>query len=205
MSEKGKVVTPAAPGLINKEDIPQVLPILPLRNSVFFPGGVLPLAVGRQKTIALIKDAVRDDQVIGVVTQRRAEEEDPGAADLHSMGTVARIVKLLKMGEDNYSLVGQGLARIKVQGLVQDSPYLKARVEVVEEQPEGDVEVEALGINLKKLARGDRADAGAAGRGHRAGGVDHPPRPPVRPDRRQRRRAHRGEAVGPGDRRPQGA
>ena len=70
MSEKGKVVTPAAPGLINKEDIPAVLPILPLRNSVFFPGGVLPLAVGRQKTIALIKDAVRDDQVIGVVTQR---------------------------------------------------------------------------------------------------------------------------------------
>ena len=59
MSEKGKVVTPAPPGLINKEDIPQVLPILPLRNSVFFPGGVLPLAVGRQKTIALIKDAVR--------------------------------------------------------------------------------------------------------------------------------------------------
>src|SRR5690606_2868277 len=79
------------------EELPQVLPILPLRNSVFFPGGVLPLAVGRQKTIALIKDAVRDDQVIGVVTQRRAEEEDPGARDLHPMGTVARIVKLLKM------------------------------------------------------------------------------------------------------------
>src|SRR5207237_911670 len=75
MSEKGKVVTPAAPGLINKEDIPAVLPILPLRNSVFFPGGVLPLAVGRQKTIALIKDAVRDDQVIGVVTQRKDEVE----------------------------------------------------------------------------------------------------------------------------------
>ena len=66
----------APPALINREDIPQVLPILPLRNSVFFPGGVLPLAVGRQKTIALIKDAVRDDQVIGVVTQRKAEEED---------------------------------------------------------------------------------------------------------------------------------
>ena len=127
MSEKGKVVTPAAPGLINKEDIPAVLPILPLRNSVFFPGGVLPLAVGRQKTIALIKDAVRDDQVIGVVTQRKAEEEDPGAADLHQMGTVARIVKLLKMGEDNYSLVVQGLARFRVVELVQEHPYLKAR------------------------------------------------------------------------------
>ena len=154
MSEKGKVVTPAAPGLINKEDIPAVLPILPLRNSVFFPGGVLPLAVGRQKTIALIKDAVRDDQVIGVVTQRKAEEEDPGAADLHSMGTVARIVKLLKMGEDNYSLVVQGLARFRVVELVQEHPYLKARIEPVEDKtPSEEVEVEALGINLKKLAR----------------------------------------------------
>ena len=142
------------PSTINKEDIPQVLPILPLRNSVFFPGGVLPLAVGRQKTIALIKDAVRDDQVIGVVTQRRAEEEDPGANDLYAMGTVARIVKLLKMGEDNYSLVVQGLARFRVLELVQESPYLKARVEAVEDKTAAEnVEVEALGINLKKLAR----------------------------------------------------
>ncbi len=146
---------PAAPAaLVSKEEIPQVLPILPLRNSVFFPGGVLPLAVGRAKTIALIKDAVRDDQVIGVVTQRRAEEEDPSAADLHAMGTVARIVKLLKMGEDNYSLVVQGLARFKVLDLVQEQPYLKARIDVIEDQtPTDDVEIEALGINLKKLAR----------------------------------------------------
>src|SRR5689334_23389211 len=122
------------PPMINKEDIPQVLPILPLRNSVFFPGAVLPLAVGRQKTIALIKDAVRDDQVIGVVTQRRAEEEDPGAADMYSMGTVARIVKLLKMGEDNYSLVVQGLARFRVLDLVQENPYLKARVQPADDK-----------------------------------------------------------------------
>jgi len=161
MSEKdrkaaGAQVAPAmgTPGLINREDIPQVLPILPLRNSVFFPGGVLPLAVGRQKTIALIKDAVRDEQVIGVVTQRRAEEEDPGAADLYTVGTVARIVKLLKMGEDNYSLVVQGLARFRVLDLVQESPYLKARVDPVEDKtPQDEVEVEALAINLKKLAR----------------------------------------------------
>jgi ATP-dependent Lon protease len=162
MSEKdrkvaaGAQVAPAMgpPGLINREDIPQVLPILPLRNSVFFPGGVLPLAVGRQKTIALIKDAVRDEQVIGVVTQRRAEEEDPGAADLYTVGTVARIVKLLKMGEDNYSLVVQGLARFRVLDLVQEVPYLKARIDPVEDKtPADEVEVEALAINLKKLAR----------------------------------------------------
>jgi ATP-dependent Lon protease len=163
MSDEKKKVPAAAqalpaamtpPGTINKDDIPQVLPILPLRNSVFFPGGVLPLAVGRQKTIALIKDAVRDDQVIGVVTQRKAEEEDPGATDLYNMGTVARIVKLLKMGEDNYSLVVQGLARFRVLELVQESPYLKARIEPVEDKTPADaVEIEALTINLKKLAR----------------------------------------------------
>lgn len=142
------------PNTINKDDIPQVLPILPLRNSVFFPGGVLPLAVGRQKTIALIKDAVRDDQVIGVATQRKAEEEDPGFADLYQMGTVVRIVKLLKMGEDNYSLVVQGLARFRLMELVQEAPYLKARIETVDErQPVDNVEIEALTINLKKLAR----------------------------------------------------
>jgi ATP-dependent Lon protease len=146
--------TMTPPGAINKDDIPQVLPILPLRNSVFFPGGVLPLAVGRQKTIALIKDAVRDDQVIGVVTQRKAEEEDPGASDLYNMGTVARIVKLLKMGEDNYSLVVQGLARFKVLELVQETPYLKARIDPVDDKtPADNVEIEALTINLKKLAR----------------------------------------------------
>jgi ATP-dependent Lon protease len=157
MSDTGrKGITPqqAGPPVISKDEIPAILPILPLRNSVFFPGGVLPLAVGRTKTIALIKDAVRDDQVIGVVTQKRAEEEDPSAADLHTMGTVARIVKLLKMGEDNYSLVVQGLARFKINEITQEQPYLKAKISPVEDLTSvEDVEVEALSINLKKLAR----------------------------------------------------
>jgi len=144
----------SASQLIPKEDIPQVLPILPLRNSVFFPGGVLPLAVGRQKTIALIKDAVRDEQFIGVVTQKKAEEEDPKATDLYMTGTVAKIVKLLKMGEENYSLVVQGLARFRLVELVQEAPYLKARIEPLEDKtPIENLEIEALGINLKKLAR----------------------------------------------------
>jgi ATP-dependent Lon protease len=142
------------PGNVTPGDIPRILAILPLRNSVFFPGGVLPLAVGRQKTIALIKDATRDDQVIGVVTQQRAEEEDPGASDLYAMGTAARIVKLMKMGDENYSLVVQGIARFRVLELVETSPYLRARVEAVEDKTASEnVEIEALGINLKKLAR----------------------------------------------------
>ena len=110
--------------LIDPSAIPAVMPVLPLRNSVFFPGGVLPLAVGRAKTITLIKDAIRDDLLIAVVTQRRAEEEDPGPDDLYRTGTASRIVKLLKMGEDNYSLVVQGLARLRVLEVVAQTPYL---------------------------------------------------------------------------------
>ena len=151
---KGAMPQAGVPPTVGEDEIPSVLPILPLRNSVFFPGGVLPLAVGRTKTIALIKDAVRDDQVIGVVTQKRAEEEDPSATDIHAMGTAARIVKLLKMGEDNYSLVVRGIARFKISEIIQEQPYLKAKVTPVEDHsPVDDVEVEALAINLKKLAR----------------------------------------------------
>ena len=152
--KKRQPMGPGLPTLLGQDEIPPVVPILPLRNSVFFPGGVLPLAVGRQKTIALIKDAVRDEQLIGVITQRRAEEEDPTAESLYPIGTIARIVKLLKMGEDNYSLVVQGLARFRLDELIQEEPYLKARVSPVdEEHTAGNVELEALGINLKKLAR----------------------------------------------------
>ena len=152
--KKRQPMGPGLPTLLGQDEIPPVVPILPLRNSVFFPGGVLPLAVGRQKTIALIKDAVRDEQLIGVITQRRAEEEDPTAESLYPIGTIARIVKLLKMGEDNYSLVVQGLARFRLDELIQEEPYLKARVSPVdEEHAAGNVELEALGINLKKLAR----------------------------------------------------
>lgn len=152
--KKRQSIGPGLPALLGQDEIPAVVPILPLRNSVFFPGGVLPLAVGRQKTIALIKDAVRDEQLIGVITQRRAEEEDPTAESLYPIGTVARIVKLLKMGEDNYSLVVQGLARFKLDELIQQEPYLRAKISPVsEEQSTGNVELEALGINLKKLAR----------------------------------------------------
>ena len=111
-----------------------------------------------------------------MVTQRTAEEEDPGAADLYTVGTVARIVKLLKMGEDNYSLVVQGLARFRVLELVQETPYLKARIEPVEDKTAvDDVEVEALAINLKKLAREViELMPELPGGGHRAGRVASP-------------------------------
>ena len=153
-SKPGRVERRRWPLLIDPSTIPAVMAVLPLRNSVFFPGGVLPLAVGRPKTIALIKDAIREDAFIAIVTQRRAEEEDPGPDDLYRTGTLARIVKLLKLGEDNYSLVVQGLARLRVLEFVSQTPYLQARVEHVREPPAADsVEAGAFALELRKATR----------------------------------------------------
>jgi ATP-dependent Lon protease len=145
--------TVGGPVLIDPSEIPGVMPVLPLRNSVFFPGGVLPLAVGRPKSIGLVEDAVRADRLIAVVTQRRMEEEDPGSGGLYRTGTVARIVRTQKMGENDYGIVVHGLARVRVLDLFAETPYLHARVEHVPEPPRVDrVEIEALGIELKTVA-----------------------------------------------------
>ena len=112
---------------INNADIPECSPSSHCATRSFSPEACFPSQWGATKPYARQGRQVRDDRVIGVVTQRRAEEEDPGCSDLYAgMGRVARIVKLLKMGEDNYSLVVQGLARFRVLQLVQDSPYFKS-------------------------------------------------------------------------------
>ncbi len=149
------VAVPSVPSRsLLKEAIPPTVAILPLRNSVFFPGGVLPLSLGRQKSIALMKDAIRDGALIGLVTQRRMEEEAPTAKDFYAMGTAGRIVKMRRRGEEDYAVVIRGLARCRVLDLVQESPYLKARVEAVEDTAAANpVELEALGTSLKRLAR----------------------------------------------------
>jgi ATP-dependent Lon protease len=142
----------AAMRLIRQEDIPRVLRILPLRNAVLFPAGALPMAVHRHE-IALIEDAVRDESVIGVVTQRRIDAENPGVTDLYSVGTVGRVASVVKMSDDNYTVVIQGLARFKVLEPVQERPYLKARiVPIDDETPASDAEVLALALDLKTAA-----------------------------------------------------
>jgi ATP-dependent Lon protease len=155
---------PAPPGpaeadpraLLRAEDVPRNLAILPLRNAVFFPGGDIPLAIGRKKTCTLIREAVRDSEVIGVLTQRRVEAMDPGLQDCYAVGTVGRVVKLLKHGRDSYSMVVRGLARFRVLELTQEIPYLRARVEPVEDRPlsgaAAGAKVQALGHQLREVA-----------------------------------------------------
>ena len=105
--------------------IPEVLPILPLRNTVLFPGVVLPITVGRDKSIKAVNDAYKQDKLIGVVAQKDANIEEPGADDLCKIGTVAKIVKLIKMPDGGTTIIIQGKKRFELLEMQSDDPYLR--------------------------------------------------------------------------------
>jgi len=113
---------------MNKEDVPEVLPILPLRNNVLFPGVVIPITIGRDKSIRLIEDAFKTNKIIGVLSQLKSTVEDPGIGDFNSIGTVAQIIKKLKMPDGSTTIIIQGKRRFQVSNFVQEIPYFKANV-----------------------------------------------------------------------------
>jgi ATP-dependent Lon protease len=129
------------------------IPILPLRNSVFFPGSIMPISVGRPKTLAMVKAVEESGEPIGIVAQKDGSIDDPGADDLYAMGTTGRIVKALKAGEEGFHLVLQGIKRFRVLGLTQTTPYLRARVIEVQDINADPLKIEALVMNVKKTAR----------------------------------------------------
>ncbi|RDV39278.1 endopeptidase La [Bradymonadaceae bacterium TMQ3] len=135
----------------------QDLALLPLRNTVLFPQVVVPLAVGRPKSVRLIEDAVKHEKPIAVLTQRNAETDDPVAGDLYEIGTVARILKVVKIANDNYSVIIQGQKRIRLNEITQEEPYFIGNFDVLEPEaelsPEQQVEIEALFLNLKSTAK----------------------------------------------------
>ena len=113
---------------MNQQEMPDVLSILPLRNTVLFPGVVIPITVGRDKSINLIKDAYKGDKVIGVVAQRDVSIEDPKVTDLHSIGTVANVMKMLRMPDGNTTIIIQGKRRFQLEQPVQTEPYIRCKV-----------------------------------------------------------------------------
>jgi ATP-dependent Lon protease len=138
---------------MSRSDIPDTLPILTLRNTVLFPGVVLPITVGRDTSLKLVKDAFGDDRLIGVVAQRSAETEDPSPEDLYEFGTVASILKLIKMPDGSKSIVIQGKRRFKVSEYVQIEPYFTARVQpIVEDMGDENIEIQARIRSIKELA-----------------------------------------------------
>ena len=140
--------------LMNAENLPATLPILPLRNTVLFPGVVIPITVGRDKSIKLIKDAYRDKKLIGVIAQKDAEIEEPGVNDLNKIGTVADIIKILQMPDGNTTVIIQGKKRFQLVELINSDPYFQARVAEYDkiQNLKIDKELNALLASLKDLS-----------------------------------------------------
>src|ERR1700687_300558 len=109
--------------------VPDTLPILPVRDTVLFPGAVLPLTVGRESSLALVNALSGEDKLLGVVAQLDPRIEDPAAADLHKVGTLAKVHKTVKMPNGNVVIFLEGLQRVQVSELVTLRPFLRARVE----------------------------------------------------------------------------
>src|SRR6478672_2565890 len=154
MSEKKGSPPARAP---QDEDVVQFgdeLPVLPIRNAVLFPGAVAPFDVGREKSVALVEDVDNlPSPVIAIFAQRDPSTDDPGQEDLHQVGCAARVLKALKHSSGNYSLILQGLTRIKLEEVTQAGPYLKAKIARLEEAAVEDDEAEALSMSLRDIAK----------------------------------------------------
>jgi ATP-dependent Lon protease len=137
-----------------KEVLPEEIAILPLRNTVLFPGVVIPISAGRDKSIKLINDANASGKPIGVVSQINEEDEDPSPNQIHKVGTVARILRVLKMPDGNITVILQGKKRFEIEDVTSESPYLKATIkEVAENRPKkSDKEFSTIIDSLKELA-----------------------------------------------------
>lgn len=150
------LMTPEDEEAMTKEQLPNTLPILPLKNTVLFPGVVIPITAGRDKSIKLINETYKGDKVIGVVSQKDESKENPAIEDINTVGTVARILRVLKMPDGNTTVIIQGKKRFEVDALVATEPFLKATIKEVEEaRPAPDnQEFNAIIESIKELAIG---------------------------------------------------
>lgn len=153
-SELIPLMTPEDEAEINNELLPDTLPILPLRNTVLFPGVVIPITAGRDKSIKLINDANKGSKVIGVVSQKDETIEDPVGKDIYQTGTVARILRVLKMPDGNTTIIIQGKKRFEIDQIITEKPYITATVKNVNEaQPaKSNKEFTAIIESIKDLA-----------------------------------------------------
>ncbi|MCB9618324.1 MAG: endopeptidase La [Sandaracinus sp.] len=135
-------------------DFDDELPVLPIRNAVLFPGAVAPFDVGREKSVALVEDIENLNQpVIAIFAQKDPSTDDPSQEDLYPVGVAARVLKALKHSSGNYSLILQGLVRVRLENVTMEDPYLKSRISKLEEPKVDDVEAEALSMSLRDIAK----------------------------------------------------
>ncbi|MEO6538722.1 MAG: endopeptidase La [Ferruginibacter sp.] len=136
-----------------EQTFPAELPLLPLRNTVLFPGVVIPITVGRDKSIKAVTDAYKADKLIGVVAQKDSNVEEPTVSDLENVGTIAKLVKLIKMPDGGTTIIIQGRKRFKIEEITSDDPYFKAKIKILEEDKiNSDPDFDALVGSIKDLA-----------------------------------------------------
>lgn len=148
------LMTPEDEEDFNNELIPDALPLLPLRNTVLFPGVVIPITAGRDKSIKLIKEAYAGSKIIGVVAQKNENTEDPGLDDIFKIGTVAKILRLLKMPDGNTTVIIQGLKRFEIEEIIKEKPYILAKTKDLLEDKSNveDKEFEAIIDSIRDIS-----------------------------------------------------
>lgn len=149
-----QLINPEQESDLKPEDLPEELSILPIKNTVLFPGVVIPITVTRQKSIRLIKKAYQGNRIVGVIAQKNKLTEEPSIEDIYRYGTVARIIKMLVLPDGNTTIIIQGKNRFSIREFVQEDPHLTARVELLLE-PKLNLdskEVTALVQSLKDAA-----------------------------------------------------
>ena len=156
--EESESIIPIFTDVIKKtddlKDFPEFLPILPLRNSVLFPGVVLPINIGREKSFKLIRNIQKTTRIFGALSQIDAEVEDPKYSDLHKIGTVAEILKVIEMPDNTISVIIQGKSRFEVLEYTSDDPYFNARVRYLKESPDvrNDNDMDAIISSIKDIS-----------------------------------------------------
>ena len=138
---------------LQSTEVPDILPILPLRNTVLFPGVVIPITVGRQKSLKLIQEIYKSTKLLGTVAQTDFKLDDPGTTDLFTVGTVAEVLKLLEMPDGSTTVIIQGRRRFRIREFISEDPYFMASAEAINDiVPENNSEFTAVVGSLKDLS-----------------------------------------------------
>ena len=132
--------------------VPDILPILPIRNAVLFPSSILPISIGRESSRKLINDIMTGDKFLGSMTQKNPEEDNPSPDDLYPVGTICRIIKMLQIPEDGINVILHGVVRFRIKEIDSIAPYIKAKVEIIEDEGDVDISTEATLITIRQNA-----------------------------------------------------
>src|SRR6185312_2664500 len=137
----------------DEQPIPAELPLLPLRNTVLFPGVVIPITVGRDKSIKAVQEAYKTDKLVGVISQKDSLVEEPASTDLVKVGTVAKILKLIKMPDGGTTVIIQGKKRFRIDEIIMEEPFFKAKITILaEEELKEDTDFDAMVSSIKELS-----------------------------------------------------